>query len=134
MLYQLSHVRTATLTGAHISLAHGALARARPKATGHEPASPVSGGCTGGRLSAMRTVIVNGDALTVEDVVEVALGRARAELAAEVPARMKASLDIVTSAIAGPTPVYGVNTGFGALADTSVGAQDLATLQRSIVM
>ncbi len=82
----------------------------------------------------MRTVVVNGDALTVEDVVDVALGRARAELAPEVPGRMKASLDIVTAAIAGPTPVYGVNTGFGALADTSVGAQDLATLQRSIVM
>src|SRR5215469_13937700 len=79
----------------------------------------------GGRLSAMRTVIVSGDALTVGDVVDVAIGEARAELAPDVPARMMASLRVVTTAITGTTPVYGVNTGFGALADTKVGAKDL---------
>jgi histidine ammonia-lyase len=82
----------------------------------------------------MRTVIVSGDALTVEDVVDVALGRADAKLGPEVPARMRASRDVVLSAIRGPHPVYGVNTGFGALADTRVGEQDLATLQRAIIL
>jgi histidine ammonia-lyase len=82
----------------------------------------------------MRTVIVSGDALTVEDVVDVALGAARAELGPDVRARMQPSLDVVSSAIRGDAAVYGVNTGFGALADTRVGAQDLATLQRAIVM
>src|SRR6266852_5701011 len=82
----------------------------------------------------MRTVIVTGDPLTVDDVVDVALGRANAELGPDVPARMRASLDVVTSAIGGTHAVYGVNTGFGALADTRVGAPDLATLQRAIVM
>jgi len=82
----------------------------------------------------MRTVIVSGDALTVEDVVDVALGAARAELGPGVAARMQASLDVVTAAIRGDAPVYGVNTGFGALADTRVGEQDLTRLQRAIVM
>ncbi len=82
----------------------------------------------------MRTVIVSGDPLTVEDVVDVALGRAGAELGAEVPARMRASLDVVTSAIHDTHAVYGVNTGFGALADTRVDEQDLSTLQRAIVL
>ncbi len=82
----------------------------------------------------MRTVIVNGDALTVEDVVDVALGRAKAELGPEVPSRMRASRDVVTAAIRGHRPVYGVNTGFGALADTRVGEEDLAALQRAILM
>ena len=82
----------------------------------------------------MRTVIVSGEPLTVEDVVDVALGRATAELGPGVPERMRASRDVVTAAIKGPHAVYGVNTGFGALADTSVGEQDLATLQRAIVM
>ena len=82
----------------------------------------------------MRTVIVTGDPLTVEDVVDVALGRASVKLGADVPARMRASLEVVTSAIHGTNAVYGVNTGFGALADTRVGEQDLATLQRAIVM
>ncbi len=82
----------------------------------------------------MRTVIVNGDPLTVEDVVDVAIGAARAELGPDVPARMAASLSVVNAAIGGQDAVYGVNTGFGALADTRVGVEDLATLQRAIVM
>jgi len=82
----------------------------------------------------MRTVIVNGDALTVEDVVDVANGAARAELGPDVAARMEFSRNVVITAIAGDNPVYGVNTGFGALADTAVGEADLNRLQRSIVV
>jgi histidine ammonia-lyase len=81
----------------------------------------------------MRTVIVKGDGLTVQDVVDVALGEARAELSPDVPAAMEPSRSVVTHAIAGDAPVYGVNTGFGALADTRVGEQDLARLQGAIV-
>jgi histidine ammonia-lyase len=95
------------------------------------PAAQVAAG--NGRLSAMRTVIVNGDALTVADVVDVAAGAARAELGPGVPARMEASRAVVAAAIAGGGPVYGVNTGFGALADTRVGEQDLTALQGAIV-
>src|ERR1035441_1251180 len=82
----------------------------------------------------MRTVIVNGDALTIGDVVDVATGAARAELGPDVAARMRTSRDVVTAAIAGDAPVYGVNTGFGALADTRVGEQDLTRLQAAIVV
>jgi histidine ammonia-lyase len=82
----------------------------------------------------MRTVIVNGDALSVQDVIDVGRGDARAELAPNVPARMAPSREVVTKAIASGAPVYGVNTGFGALADTSVGEQDLKRLQGAIVI
>jgi len=82
----------------------------------------------------MRTVVVNGDGLTVQDVIEVSRGQARAELGPGVPDRMEASRAAVAAAIAGDAPVYGVNTGFGALADTRVGEQDLRTLQGAIVM
>jgi histidine ammonia-lyase len=82
----------------------------------------------------MRTVIVNGDALTVQDVIDVSRGEARAELGPDVPDRMEPSREVVTAAIAGDAPVYGVNTGFGALADTRVGERDLRTLQGAIVM
>jgi histidine ammonia-lyase len=82
----------------------------------------------------MRTVVVNGDGLTVQDVVEVSRGEARAELGPGVPARMEASRAVVAAAIAGDAPVYGVNTGFGALADTRVGEQDLRTLQGAIIV
>ena len=81
----------------------------------------------------MRTVTVNGDALTIEDVVDVARGAATAELAPSVAAVMEPSRSVVAAAIAGDAPVYGVNTGFGALADTRVGARDLERLQGAIV-
>ncbi len=81
----------------------------------------------------MRTVVVTGDGLTVDDVVDVAAGRARAVLGPDVPARMEASRKIVTAALRSGEPVYGVNTGFGALADTSVRAQELVLLQHAII-
>ena len=40
---------------------------------------------------------------------------------------------IVAAAAAGDAPVYGVNTGFGKLASTRIGAEDLATLQRNLI-
>ena len=81
----------------------------------------------------MRTVIVTGDGLTVQDVIDVARGEATAELGPDVPATMEFSRSVVAAATQGDTPVYGVNTGFGALADTPVPIQDLARLQGAIV-
>ena len=81
----------------------------------------------------MRIVTVNGGALTIEDVVDVARGRATAELGRGVAAAMEPSRAVVAAAIEGDAPVYGVNTGFGALADTRVGARDLERLQGAIV-
>src|ERR1035437_2637863 len=81
----------------------------------------------------MRTVIGNRDALPIRGGVGGAAGGARAELGPDVAARMRTSRDVVTAAIAGDAPVYGVNTGFGALADTRVGEQDLTRLQGAII-
>jgi histidine ammonia-lyase len=81
----------------------------------------------------MRTVVVSGDALSIQDVVDVGLGAARAELGTGVAARMEPSRAVVAAAIKGDAPVYGVNTGFGALADTRVGEPDLVRLQDAIL-
>jgi len=81
----------------------------------------------------MNEVVVDGGPLTVEDVVAVARGEVRVRLAADVAERMEVSRSVVLNALRGGAPVYGVNTGFGALADTPVGEQDLTTLQGAIV-
>ena len=81
----------------------------------------------------MTDVVIDGGALTVEDVVAVARDGVGARLGDGVPERMEASRSVVLKALSGGAPVYGVNTGFGALADTPVGERDLATLQGSIV-
>jgi histidine ammonia-lyase len=81
----------------------------------------------------VRTVVVTGDPLTVEDVVDVARGDARAELGPDVGARMDRSRRVVAAAVDGDDVVYGVTTGFGALADTRVGPDALAQMQLSLV-
>ena len=81
----------------------------------------------------MRELVVDGSALTVDNVVAVAHGQARVTLGADVPKRMETSRSVVVNALRGGAPVYGVNTGFGALADTPVSEADLTTLQGAIV-
>lgn len=81
----------------------------------------------------MRDIVVDGSALSVGDVVAVARGEATARLHESVPTRMESSRAVVAAAISGDSPVYGVNTGFGALADTPVGERDVTVLQGAIV-
>ena len=81
----------------------------------------------------MNEVVIDGSALSVDEVVAVAQGRATARLDPDVAQRMEASRQVVVEALKGDKPVYGVNTGFGALADTPVSEADLTTLQGAIV-
>ncbi|MBA2769382.1 MAG: histidine ammonia-lyase [Sporichthyaceae bacterium] len=81
----------------------------------------------------MRTVTVTGEALALEDLVAVAHGRARAELADSVEARMAPSRQVVTDAVEKDKVMYGVTTGFGALADTHVGRADLERMQLALL-
>ena len=81
----------------------------------------------------MRVLVVTGDALTVDDVVDVAYRRARVELDPSVEKRMAASQEVVASAVAKGTVAYGVTTGFGALADTFIPRDRLSQLQVSLI-
>jgi len=81
----------------------------------------------------MRTVVVTGDPLTVEDVADVARSRAQVELGPDVAARMEPSRRIVADAVQRHQVVYGVTTGFGALADTSVSGADLVRMQHALL-
>jgi histidine ammonia-lyase len=81
----------------------------------------------------MRVVVVTGDALSLDDVVDVARGQARAVLGPEVGARMEPSRQVVEQAVARAAVVYGVTTGFGALADTFVKNEELVQLQYGIL-
>lgn len=47
---------------------------------------------------------------------------------------VQAGADAVARIVARGAPVYGINTGFGKLASVRIGAADLATLQRNIVL
>ncbi|MEO3754225.1 histidine ammonia-lyase [Streptomyces sp. B6B3] len=81
-----------------------------------------------------RTVVALGSAgVTAEGVVAVARAGARVELSAEALAALTAARRTIDDLAARPEPVYGVSTGFGALAVRHI-APDLRTaLQRNIV-
>jgi histidine ammonia-lyase len=81
----------------------------------------------------MRTVTVTGDALALEDLVAVARGLADAEMGPDVGERMAASRAVVAEAVDQDRVMYGITTGFGALADTHVGRQDLERMQLALI-
>ncbi|MBW3657208.1 MAG: histidine ammonia-lyase [Actinobacteria bacterium] len=79
------------------------------------------------------TVVLTPAGATRGDVLAVARGGARVEVSDEARAAMAASREIVARYAAAGTPVYGVSTGFGGLANTFIPADRREELQESIV-
>src|SRR3954465_5392617 len=80
----------------------------------------------------MTQPVALGEPLTLDDVERVARG-APVGLGDGARDRMRASRDVIERAVAGGDVVYGVTTGFGALADTRIEPSQAAALQRGIV-
>ena len=74
--------------------------------------------------------------LTIADVVAVARGGARVDaLRGEARQRVEASRGTVEAALARPgARIYGLTTGYGALAGTRIPAEDAATLSRNVIL
>ncbi|MFD7228731.1 histidine ammonia-lyase [Streptomyces sp. NPDC059881] len=81
----------------------------------------------------MHTVVVGTSGTTAEDVIAVARGNARIELSDDALSALAAARGIVEALAAKPEPVYGVSTGFGALATRHIGHDLRTQLQRNIV-
>ena len=78
-------------------------------------------------------VVITGDPLTPEQVVAVADRRATVEVAASVAGRMAPARRLVEQAVEHGDVVYGVTTGFGALATTRVEPEMSAAMQVSLL-
>jgi histidine ammonia-lyase len=76
---------------------------------------------------------IDGNSLTLADVVRVARDRAPVRLADQARSRMQRVRDIVDRRLASGEAVYGVNTGFGKLSDVAIPADRLADLQVNLV-
>ncbi|MFD9812929.1 histidine ammonia-lyase [Streptomyces sp. NPDC059080] len=81
----------------------------------------------------MRTVVLGTSGATAEDVLAVARGAARVVLSEDALAAVAASRAVIDDLAARPDPVYGVSTGFGALAVRHISPGLRARLQRNIV-
>lgn len=81
----------------------------------------------------MDTVIIDGGPLWPEQVASIALGRARAVAADDLDSRLAPARHIVDEAVTSDQVVYGITTGFGALATTHIGRQDAESLQYNLL-
>src|SRR6266511_3146706 len=79
-------------------------------------------------------VVLSGGPLRIVDVVAVARDRVPVELGDEARARMLPARAVVERAVTEGRRVYGVSTGFGLLANTTIAPRDLEELQRRIVL
>jgi histidine ammonia-lyase len=79
------------------------------------------------------TVNLTGNDLTFEQLFEVSLHGAAASLTSEARARMLASRAVIERIVAAETTAYGVNTGFGDLAEVRISPDQIRTLQVNLV-
>lgn len=79
------------------------------------------------------TVVIDGEHLTIDEVVQVSRHKKSVELAEAALDGILASRDVVESTLAEGKIVYGVNTGFGDLSNVSISPNDLARLQVNLI-
>lgn len=76
---------------------------------------------------------LNGQPLALTEIATVALEAERVEVSSAAHARILASRRVIDDIVARDTVVYGVNTGFGKLADVRVAKNELRELQLNLV-
>src|SRR6476646_9472733 len=78
-------------------------------------------------------VVLDGQSLTLDDVVAVAVKRAPVELAPAARARMEQANAVVAALVASGAVAYGVTTGFGKLSEIAIPPARLGELQVNLV-
>lgn len=79
------------------------------------------------------TVTLDGKSLSLEDVVAVSAGHVAVGVADDVRARLARARALVDELARGDEPHYGINTGFGALAEKKIPKDKVALLQRNLI-
>jgi histidine ammonia-lyase len=80
-----------------------------------------------------RTVTLSTSGVTFAEVIDVARHGAKVELSKQSIDAINASRKYIEEYAAGGVPVYGVSTGFGALANRHIDVADRAQLQKSLI-
>jgi histidine ammonia-lyase len=77
---------------------------------------------------------LSGQALTIEEIAAVAHDSLKVTIADEAWPKIKASRQVVEAVVTSGETAYGINTGFGKLADVRISNGDLKALQRNLVL
>ncbi|MGQ9856515.1 MAG: histidine ammonia-lyase [Fervidobacterium sp.] len=81
-----------------------------------------------------RSVVIDGEHLTLEDVHIVSRRYAEVSISPVAYEKVEKSRRVIDNVINENKPVYGVNTGFGALANVRISREKLKDLQRNIIL
>ncbi|GMU59162.1 MAG: histidine ammonia-lyase [Myxococcaceae bacterium] len=82
----------------------------------------------------MSALAIDGNTLSLEAIREVAERNRPVELSGEARKRVDAARALVERVAAGDEPAYGINTGFGTLAEVRIDKKDLRDLQRNLIV
>ncbi|MHC1719341.1 MAG: histidine ammonia-lyase [Clostridiaceae bacterium] len=80
-----------------------------------------------------KVIFIDGDNLSIEDVVEVARHGAEVQIAEAAKEKMIKSRDLVERLVKEEKPIYGINTGFGSLQNVAISREDLDELQKNLI-
>ena len=81
----------------------------------------------------MRELVIDGNSLTIRDVVDTGLGLTKVVLSQSAREKMTSSREAVTEILKNRTVTYGINTGFGALSSVSIEPDKLEQLQANLI-
>lgn len=81
----------------------------------------------------MKAVIIDGEPLTPQQVISVAVDRVAVVAGPDLAQRMAPARQLVDRAVESGETVYGITTGFGALATTHIGKEDSENLQYNLI-
>ncbi len=82
----------------------------------------------------MSTVYIDGERLTIEDIVNVARKGYKVELTEEAVEKVEKSRALVDRFVDEERVVYGITTGFGKFSDVAISKEELQELQRNLII
>ncbi|WP_432406447.1 histidine ammonia-lyase [Wukongibacter sp. M2B1] len=82
----------------------------------------------------MKTIWIDGNNLTLEDLVKVSREKYRIELTEEAVEKVKKSRSIVDNFVEEGKVIYGITTGFGLFSNVLISKEDTKTLQRNLIV
>lgn len=85
-------------------------------------------------MTAKQAIYIDGDSLTVEQVVDVARHHAPLRLTPQALEKVRRARRMVEEMVDKQQVVYGITTGFGKFSDVVISREDVARLQENLIM
>ncbi|MCX7694622.1 MAG: histidine ammonia-lyase [Caloramator sp.] len=82
----------------------------------------------------MHKIIIDGENLTIDDVIKVARYGYRVEIAEEAKRKVMAAREVVDRFVDEGKVVYGITTGFGKFSDVVISKEETKKLQRNLIV